>query len=93
MVSGNNNFNFTQAFDEMFAGKFGSRCMFLFQFSFADKEIILIRQGESKRWKYGVGIKKEFKGKHALHYTQVLTIHNMLLCTNNDCVFEILWEF
>lgn len=30
--------------------------------------------GESERWEYGVGTKKEYSdyGKNALHYTQVL---------------------
>ena len=30
--------------------------------------------GESKRWRYKEGIKKEFEGKHALHYTQVILL-------------------
>lgn len=37
--------------------------------------------GEMKRWQYGLGIKKEFGNKHALHYIQVLLNHQDFILT------------
>ena len=44
--------------------------------------------GELKRWKYGVGIRPEFKGKTAYHYTQIIIEHlTKLGCGYAECLF------
>ena len=44
--------------------------------------------GEMKRWVYGQGIKKEFTGKTAYHYTQAIVEHiSRVGCGYAECVF------
>jgi hypothetical protein len=63
LVSGNQKFNWTKAFNNMFAG-------------------------EMKRWKYGIGIRPEFTGKTAFHYTQIMLEHlSRVGCGYAECLF------